>query len=69
MTQPLFWDWAYKPGSVRLAAQQSSIFTWRHRQVQVKDSATMKYREQQLGKNPENQGVASDRVYSGSMLP
>ena len=32
-------------------------------------SATMKRREQLVGTNPENQGVASDRVYSGSMLP
>ena len=32
-------------------------------------SATMKRREQRVGTNPENQGVASDRVYSGSMLP
>ena len=32
-------------------------------------SATMKRREQLVGKNPEYQGVASDRVYSGSMLP
>ena len=32
-------------------------------------SATMKQREQLVGTDPEYQGVASDRVYSGSMLP
>ena len=32
-------------------------------------SATMKRREQLVGTDPEYQGVASDRVYSGSMLP
>ena len=29
----------------------------------------MKRREQRVGTNPENQGVASDRVYSGLVLP
>ena len=32
-------------------------------------SATMKLCEQLVGMDPEYQGVASDRVYSGSMLP
>ena len=32
-------------------------------------SATMIRREQLVGTDPEDQGVASDRVYSGSMLP
>ena len=32
-------------------------------------SATMKRHDQLVKTNLENQGVASDRVYSGSMLP
>ena len=50
--------------------QLSSIFTVNYFTVQAqKGSATMKRCEQLVGTNPENQGVASDRVYSKPMLP
>ena len=61
-----FFDWTYKPGSVNSNHLSSLIITDKFKPC---GSATMKRHEQLVGTNPEYQGVASDRVYSGSMLP
>ena len=62
-------DWTCKPGSVRTSAQQSSIFTVRYRTVQAFRLRHLDITDGQPADKSENQGVASDRVYSEPMLP